>query len=74
MKRIPGLLVVMVLAVVIAVPLALPQAEPGQPVIYTYVSQFQVPRANWAQYAEDTEKTFVPIAEKSLADGSIANP
>jgi hypothetical protein len=63
----------MVLAVVIAVPLALPQAEQGQPVIYTYVSQFQVPRANWAQYAEDTEKTFVPIAEKSLADGSIAS-
>lgn len=72
MQRIPGLLVVMVLAVVIAVPIALPQ-EQGQPVVYTYVSQFQVPRANWVQYAEDTEKTFVPIAEKSLADGTITS-
>lgn len=64
-----GLLAV-VLAAVIAVPIALPQMEQAQP-IYTYVSQFQVPRANWAQYAEDTDKTFVPIAEKFMADGTI---
>ena len=69
MKRIAGLLV-FVLAVML-VPAALPQMEPT-PIVYTYVSQFQVPRANWAQYSEDTEKTFVPIAEKMLADGSIA--
>ncbi len=73
MKRILGLLVVMVLAVVIAIPTALPQTEQAKPVVYTYVSQFQVPRANWAQYAEDTEKTFVPIAEKGLADGTITS-
>jgi len=72
MKRILGLLVVMVLAVIIAAPIAIPQAEQTQPVVYTYVSQFQVPRANWAQYSEDTEKTFVPIAEKLLADGTIS--
>jgi len=71
MKRILGLLVVVVLAVVIAVPTAIPQTEQGQPVIYTYVSQFQVPRANWAQYSEDTEKTFMPIAEKLVSDGTI---
>jgi len=70
LKRIAGLLVV-VLAVVV-VPAAISQMEPT-PRVYTFVSQFQVPRANWAQYSEDTEKTFVPIAEKMLADGNIIN-
>jgi hypothetical protein len=41
------------------------------PVVYTYVSQFQVPRANWAQYSEDTEKTFVPVVDKLMADGTL---
>jgi len=67
-KRIAGLLVI-VLAVML-VPAALPQMEPT-PTVYTYVSQFQVPRANWAAYAEDTEKTVVPIVEKLTADGTI---
>lgn len=70
MKRIAGLLLV-VLAVFL-VPAALPQMEPAQ-TVYTYVSQFQIPRANWAAYSEDTEKTFVPVAEKSLADGTIVS-
>jgi hypothetical protein len=70
LKWIAGLLVV-VLAVVV-VPAAISQMEPT-PRVYTFVSQFQVPRANWAQYAEDTEKTFVPIAEKMLADGNIVS-
>jgi hypothetical protein len=52
------------------VPAALPQMEPT-PIVYTYVSQFQVPRAHWAAYAEDTEKTFVPIVEKLSADGTL---
>ena len=68
MKRIAGLLLI-ALAVML-VPAALPQMEPT-PVVYTYVSQFQIPRANWAQYAEDTEETFVPVAEKMTADGTI---
>jgi hypothetical protein len=68
MKRIAGLLLI-VLAVML-VPAALPQMEPT-PVVYTYVSQFQIPRANWAAYAEDTEKTFVPIVEKLSADGTL---
>jgi hypothetical protein len=70
MKRIAGLLVI-VLAVML-VPAALPQMEPT-PTVYTYVSQFQVPRANWVQYSEDAEKTFVPVVEKSLADGAIVS-
>lgn len=52
-------------------PTAFSQMEQGQPVIYTYVSQFQVPRANWAQYSENAEKTFVPLADKMVADGTI---
>src|SRR2546427_4923430 len=67
-KRIAGLLVI-VLAVML-VPAALPQMEPT-PIIYTYVSQFQVPRASRAQYAEDTDKNFVPIAQKFMADGTL---
>jgi len=68
MKRIAGLLVFVLAAML--VPAALPQMEPT-PVVYTYVSQFQIPRANWAQYSEDTEKSFVPVVEKSLAYGAI---
>jgi len=68
MKRIAGLLV-FVLAVML-VPAALPQMEPT-PMVYTFVSQFQVPRAIWAAYSEDTEKTVVPIVEKLTADGTI---
>jgi hypothetical protein len=41
------------------------------PIVYTFVSQFQIPRANWAQYSEDAEKTVVPIMEKLAADGTI---
>jgi len=68
MKRIVGLLVIGL--AVMLVPAALPQMEPT-PTVYTYVSQFQVPRANWAAYSEDSEKTVVPVAEKMLADGTI---
>jgi hypothetical protein len=67
-KRIAGLLVIVFAAML--VPAALPQMEPT-PVVYTYVSQFQVPRANWAAYSEDTEKTVVPIVEKMTADETI---
>jgi hypothetical protein len=69
-KRIAGLLLI-VLAVML-VPAALPQMEPT-PTVYTFVSQFQVPRANWAAYSEDTEKTAVPVFEKLTADGTIVS-
>jgi len=68
LKRIAGLLVI-VLAVML-VPAALPQMEPT-PTVYTFVSQFNVPRANWAAYSEDTEKMAVPIMEKMTANGTI---
>jgi hypothetical protein len=55
----------------ICTPIAFSQMGGGQAVVYTYVSQFQVPRASWAQYSESTEKWFVPIADKAVADGTI---
>lgn len=70
-RKFAGLFVVMMLAAVMFVPVALAQTEATQPVVYTFVSQFQVPRANWTQYAENTEKSFVPIADKQLAEGNI---
>ncbi len=70
LKRTVGLLVVAL--ALFSVPIALSQMESAQPV-YTYVSQFQVPRANWAQFAEDNDKTFVPIAEKLMADGTLVS-
>jgi hypothetical protein len=68
MRRIAGLL--LIVFAVMLVPAALPQMEPT-PIVYTFVSQFQIPRANWAAYSEDTEKSVVPIFEKLTADGTI---
>jgi hypothetical protein len=71
-KRLIGMVVGLMLAAlaVVSSPIAFSQMEPA-PTVYTYVSQFQIPRANWAAYSEDSEKSFVPVVEKSLADGSI---
>lgn len=70
-KRIAGVVAVAVLAAIVIAPMALSQMAQEQPTVYTFVSQFQVPRANWAQYSENTDKTFVPIAEKMVADGTL---
>jgi hypothetical protein len=61
---------VLVALAVISSPIAFSQMEPT-PMVYTFVSQFQVPRASWAQYSEDSEKTVVPIVEKLTADGTL---
>jgi len=70
-RKIAVLSAVMAFAAAVIVPLALSQMGQAQPIVYTYVSQFQVPRANWAEYSENTEKSFVPIANKMVADGTI---
>jgi hypothetical protein len=71
-KRLIGVVVglMLVAVAVVSSPIAFSQMEPT-PTVYTYVSQFQVPRANWAGYSEDSEKTVVPILEKLTADGTI---
>jgi hypothetical protein len=72
-KRCIGVVVGLMLVVlaIVSSPIAFSQAEPA-PTVYTYVGQFQVPRANWAAYSEETEKTAVPILEKLTADGTIS--
>ena len=70
LKRTVPLLVLTLLA--FSAPASLSQVEQAQP-IYTYVSQFQVPRANWAQYTQETEKTVNPIFERLLADGTLVS-
>src|SRR6202007_1611423 len=67
-RRTVGLLAVALL--VFCAPAALSQTEQTHPV-YTYVSLFQVPRASWAQYAEETEKTVNPAFERQFADGTL---
>ncbi len=73
-RRMSGVAVglILVALVVVSSPIAFSQME-ATPTVYTFVSQFQVPRANWAGYSEDTEKTVVPILEKLTADGTIAS-
>lgn len=70
-KRVAGVVAVAVMLANGIAPMAFSQMGQGQPIVYTFVSQFQLPRANWAQYSENTEKTFVPVAEKAVADGTI---
>src|ERR1700682_6564644 len=68
LKRRRGSLVVVFF--LCGVPAALSQME-QTPTPYTYVSQFQVPRAKWAQFTEDQEKTTNPIFERLMADGTL---
>jgi len=70
MRKIAGF-VVLCFAAAVTAPIAFSQTNQAQPILYTFVSQFQVPRANWAEYSENTEKSFVPIVEKLVADGTI---
>lgn len=53
-------------------PVAFSQKEQPQR-LCTYVAQFQVPRANWAQFAEETEKISDPVFERLMADGTIVS-
>ena len=55
---------------VVSAPIAFSQMGPA-PIVYTFVSQFQVPRANWATYSQEAEKSAIPIFEKLMADGTI---
>ncbi len=67
-KRIWGLILVAFL--VLTAQFARAQQARSQ-TVYTYVSEFQVPRANWVQFAEDSDKTVKPIFERLMADGTI---
>ncbi len=68
LKRIAGLVVVVLS--IFAVPAALPQQEQAQ-IVYTHVAQWQVPRANWAQFSDETDKVQNPVLQRMMADGTI---
>jgi len=61
---------VAVIMVMLISPTAFSQKEPAQ-ATYTYVSEFQIPRAQWTAFAEEEAKSFVPVVEKGMADGSL---
>src|ERR1700687_1692989 len=73
-RRLIGVVVglMLVALAVVSSPIAFSQMEPT-PRVYTFVSQFQVPRANWAAYSEDSEKSVMPLMEKLTADGTIVS-
>jgi len=62
----------LVLLMILSAPAAFSQKEQPRR-LYTYVSQFQVPRAQWAQFAEETEKIADPVFERLMADGTIVS-
>jgi len=67
--------VILVLAIAaFARPAAQPQqAAPAKmPTVYTYVSFFGVPRANWAEYEKDLEKDNKVMASQ-LANGNLVS-
>ncbi len=39
--------------------------------VYTYVAEWQVPRAQWADYTAGVEKNTKPIVQRRLADGTL---
>jgi hypothetical protein len=50
---------------------AIAQPAGGTPTTYTYVAEWQVPRAQWAAFADDFEKSSRPTLEKLAASGAI---
>jgi hypothetical protein len=58
------------LAAATAIPLQAQMAAPGKPAVYTYVAQWEVPRAQWADMVklDDQDK---PLLDKLVADGTL---
>jgi hypothetical protein len=46
-------------------------AQPASPTTYTFVAEWQVPRAEWATYTTDFEKNTRPVLERLSADGTL---
>jgi hypothetical protein len=45
----------------------------GAPRPYTFVAQWEVPRANWAGWISDFDKNTRPVLEKLAADGTLTS-
>ncbi|MFY9582864.1 MAG: hypothetical protein WAR21_00045 [Candidatus Acidiferrales bacterium] len=68
-KRIPILLTAF--ALLLLAPLAALAQQQEEPPTFTYVSEWAVPRAQWADWVAYAEKNTKPIFDKLLADGTI---
>jgi hypothetical protein len=50
-----------------------PPAAASAPTGYTFVAHWQIPRAQWGQFAADVDKNTRPVLEKLSADGTLVN-
>src|SRR5215472_18109588 len=57
-------------AMAAGVPLRAQGSDEGKPAVYTYIAQWAVPRAQWADMVKLDEQER-PLMEKMVADGSI---
>lgn len=48
-------------------------APAAGPTGYTFVANWQLPRAQWGQFATDFDKNVRPVLEKLAADGTLVN-
>lgn len=61
-------------AVSLSAPAAFAQTAPAAgPSGYTFVAHWQIPRAQWGQFAADVDKNSRPVLEKLAADGTLVN-
>ena len=58
-----------VLAAAAFLPLA--SAQPQSQAVYTFIADWQVPRAQWAAFTEAAMKNTVPVLERLVADGTL---
>ena len=61
----------LVFVTLLGAPLAALAQTPPEPSTYTYVSEWTIPRAQWADWEAFGEKNARPIFEKLMADGTI---
>ncbi len=69
-KRINWLLGVLCLPLVAAF---VARAQQPEPLVYTYVALWGVPRAQWDEFTAFGERSIRPVLERRLADGTITS-
>jgi len=58
-------------ALLLLAPLVALAQQQEEPPTFTFVSEWAVPRAQWADWIAYTDKNLKPIFDKLLADGTI---
>ncbi|MGI9075676.1 MAG: hypothetical protein ACR2JB_31090 [Bryobacteraceae bacterium] len=59
-----------IVALVVGVPLQAQTGDQGKPPVYTYISQWAVPRAQWAEMVKLDEQDR-PLMDKLVSDGTL---